>query len=197
MSANTSYLCCVVEFSKEIIECRHKFLGSFFPGGESFCQRGKVADIREEDRDILVSLYESFFELLCVSFGVQVVNKLFDFVRNTRCDVLGNDAQKQTLLLLLLELEPEGGLDAAPLVEEASPHVDVGHVSEQPAHQVDARVEDDVRPELLVVVGPRPVALSPGLELVVDDVVGGGRGAYCQHRDADADREGHSLPDKK
>lgn len=128
---------------------------------------------------------------------VQVVNELFYFIRNTRCDVLGNDTQEQTLLLLFLKLEPECGLDAAPLVQKASPHVDVCHVSEQPAHDVDARVEDDVRPELLVVVGPRPVTLLPRLELVVDDVVGGSRGADGQHRDEDADREGHSFPDSR
>ena len=126
---------------------------------------------------------------------VQVVNELFDFVRHTRCNVLGNDAQEQTLLLLLLKLESEGGLNAAPLVKEASAHVDVGDVSKQPAHEVDARVEDDICPELLVIVGPRPVALLPGLKLTVDDVVGGGRGADSQHRDADSNREGHALPD--
>ena len=118
---------------------------------------------------------------------VQVVNELFNFIRNTRCDVLGNDTQEKTLLLLFLKLEPECGLDASPLVKEASPHVDVGHVSEQPAHDVNARVEDDVRPELLVVVGPRPVALFPRIELAVDDVVGGSRGADGQHGDEDAD----------
>ena len=93
-------------------------------------------------------------ELLCVPFMVQVVNKLFDFVRHVRCNMLWNDAQEQTLLLLLLKLESEGGLDAAPLVKEASAHVDVGDVSQQPAHEVDTRMEDDVRPELLVIIGP-------------------------------------------
>ena len=109
--------------------------------------------------------------------------------------MLWNDAQEQTLLLLLLKLESEGGLDAAPLIKEASAHVDVGDVSEQPAHEVDARMEDDVRPELLVIIGPRPVALLPRLELTVDDVVGGGGGADSQYGDTDPNREGHALPD--
>ena len=101
-----------------------------------------------------------------------------------RGNVLGYDAEQEALLLLLLKLESEGGLDTSPLVQEASPHVDVGDVSEEPADNVDAGVEDDVCAELLPVVGAGPVLLRPVLVLLVDDVVGGGGGADRQHGDA-------------
>ena len=38
-------------------------------------------------------------------------------------------------LLVLLMLEPEGGLYTAPLVQKASSHVDVSHVSGIPIYQ--------------------------------------------------------------
>ena len=68
MSAN-KYLCCVVEFSKQIVKCRDKFIcpvvADLFAinhdlGCEFFCQWSKVANVSKEDRDILVSLDESF-----------------------------------------------------------------------------------------------------------------------------------------
>ena len=160
---------------------------------EFFRKWCKIANISEKDRHIFVSLDESFAKLLSLPFMVQIINKLLDFVRNIRCNVLGNDAQEQTLLLLFLKLQPEGGLNAAPLVKEAPAHVDVRDISEEPSHEVDACVEDDVRPELLIVVCPCPVALLPRLELVVDNVVRGGGGADRQNRDAETDRECHTL----
>jgi hypothetical protein len=50
------------------------------------------------------------------------------FVRNMFCI--------SSYLLVLLMLEPEGGLYAAPLVQEASSHVDVSHISGIPAKYI-------------------------------------------------------------
>ena len=54
-----------------------------------------------------------------------------------------------TCLLLLFVLELERGLDAAALVEEASPHVDLTHVAEVEADEVERQVEDEVGEVLL------------------------------------------------
>ena len=73
--------------------------------------------------------------------------------------------------MLLLIFESESCLDAASLVEESSPHVDVTDVPEVPACQVDTQVEDDICHQLLGV--PRPLLIQVHvLVLVVDDVVG-------------------------
>ena len=92
--------------------------------------------------------------------------------------MFGDDAEEQALLklkvetarayldpylLLLLILEPECCLDAASLVQESSPHVDITDVPEVPASHVHTEMEDDVRHQLLGV--SRPVALKV---LVVD-----------------------------
>ena len=120
--------------------------------------------------------------------------------------MFGDDAEEQALLklkvetaracldphlLLLLILEPECCLDAASLVQESSPHVDIADVPEVPASQVDAEVEHDVRHQLLGV--PRPLALHI-LELVIDVVVGddGGHDGDGGHEYSDTADE--SLP---
>ena len=55
----------------------------------------------------------------------------------------------QSHLLFLLIFEPECCLDAASLVQEASPHVDITDVPEVPSSQIHTEVEGDVRHQLL------------------------------------------------
>ena len=65
-------------------------------------------------------------------------------------------------LLLLLIFEPEGCLDAASLVQESSPHVDVDDIPDEPADKVDAEVVDNVRRQLGCVV----VLVKLGVDVV-------------------------------
>lgn len=66
-------------------------------------------------------------------------------------------------LLLLLIFKSECCLDATPLVQKSSPHVDITDVPKVPASQVDTQVEGDVCHQLL------SVSWALAFNVLVDD----------------------------